>query len=146
MHMTAAIQILRISMVGLILLSTGCGREPFRLVPVSGKITYEDGVPIPLDLLAVTFTSQAAPIDAKTHPRPATAPVDRATGTFQSVTTHKFGDGLGQGKHKVTLTMLGGGAVPMSLVPAEYLDPAKTPLEVDTAQLPFELKVRKPKG
>jgi hypothetical protein len=130
----------------LLMLSAGCAREPFRLVPVSGRITYEDGSPIPLDLLAVTFTSLAPPIDAKTHPRPATAPVDRATGGFQAVTTHKFNDGLGQGKHKVTLTMLGGGVVPTSLVPAEYLDPAKTPLEVDTAQLPFELKIHKPKG
>ena len=34
---------------------------------------------------------------------------------------------------------------PASLVPPEYVDPARTPLEVDTANQPFELKVRKPK-
>jgi hypothetical protein len=32
------------------------------------------------------------------------------------------------------------------LVPPEYADPKKTPLTVDTSQLPFELKVRKPKS
>lgn len=134
------------SLLGLLLLLTGCSHEPFALTQVSGKVSYEDGSLIPLDLLALTFTSQAPPIDAKTHPRPAMAAVDKATGAFQTVTTHKFNDGLALGKHKVTLTMLGGGTVPASLVPVEYLDPAKTPLEVDTANAPFELKIRKPKG
>jgi hypothetical protein len=96
-------------------------------------------------MLCVVFISESEPVDSKTHPRPATASVDKATGAIHSVTTHKFNDGLVRGKHKVTFGIVGGGVPPASLVPAEYLDPARTPLEVDTASQPFELKVRKPK-
>jgi hypothetical protein len=126
-----------------VLLSAGCGGEPFRHVPVSGKVTYEDGSPIPVDGLSVAFHSQTPPVDAKTYPRPGMAAVDRATGTLGSVTSHKFNDGLVQGKHKVVL-MVSVGSLPPSIVPPEYGDLAKTPLEVDTASQPFHLKVRKP--
>lgn len=127
------------------LVFVGCSREPFTMVPVSGKVTYEDGSVIPAELLCVVFTPQSPPVDAKTYPRPGSAPVDPATGEFRSVTTHKFNDGLARGRHKATLGKLGGGAPHTTIVPAEYLDPAKTPLEVDTDTPRFELKIRKPK-
>jgi hypothetical protein len=129
----------------LTLVLAGCSREPFTMVPVSGKVTYEDGSVIPAELLCVIFTPQSPPVDAKTYPRPGSAPVDAATGELRSVTTHKFNDGLASGKHKVTFGKLGGGTPPATLIPAEYLDPAKTPLEVDTANPHFDLRIRKPK-
>jgi hypothetical protein len=131
-------------LTSVLLLFAGCGgREPFHHVPVSGKITYEDGSLIPVDEIEVRFLPQAARVDAKTYPRPGEASVDKATGTFSSATTHKANDGLVQGKHKVILTSPGV-PLPPSIVPPEYCDPTTTPLEVDTANQPFLLKVRKP--
>jgi hypothetical protein len=142
--MIVAMNRLHVVLLAPLLLSFGCSHEPFAMAPVSGKVTYEDGSLVPIELLCVVFTSQSEPVDSKTHPRPATASVDKATGAIHSVTTHKFNDGLVRGKHKVTFGILGGGVPPASLVPPEYIDPARTPLEVDTASQPFELKVRKP--
>jgi hypothetical protein len=126
-------------------LSGGCNREPFEHVRVSGTVTYEDGSPIPVEVLRLLFTSQAPPLDEKTHPRPGWAEVDVATGAFHSATTRKIGDGLVRGKHKVILSGAGNSELPSSLVPPEYCDWARTPLEVDTEHQPFTLKVRKPR-
>jgi hypothetical protein len=138
--------ILRCLVPGLwILLLIGCqSKDPFGYVQVSGRVTYEDGSPIPLDGMLITFYPQGGSIDAKTHPRPGTAGADK-NGEFKAATSHKPNDGLVCGRHKVTLLSGIGQRLPTSVVPAEYADPAKTPLEVDTANLPFVLKVRKPK-
>ena len=130
----------------LILVLAGCGSpEPFELVKVSGRITYEDGTLIPTEgnYVRLTFYSQAPPLDAKTHPRPGTAEVDLLDGTFTCATTHRWGDGLTAGKHKVVVSTTVLQQLPKG-VPPEYNDPNRTPLEVDTAQQPFELKIRKP--
>jgi hypothetical protein len=125
---------------------SGCGaRDPFEYVKVSGKVTYEDGMLIPLDGMFLNFYSQTPPVDAKTYPRIGTTLVQKSDGTFSSVTSHRAGDGLIRGKHKVTVTSSTQAPLPSSMVPVEYADPEKTPLEVDTAQQPFVLKVRKPK-
>ena len=52
------------------------------------------------------------------------------------------GDGLVPGKYKVVL-----GPVPLSpsVAPPEYGSMNNTPLEIDTANSPFDLKVRKPR-
>jgi hypothetical protein len=120
----------------------GCNKEPFSQVRASGKVVYEDGTPIPVDKLMLKFYPEAGPKDAKTYPRPGSAIVDKATGSFDAVTTHKYGDGLVAGKHKVTLWSPSG--VPKSAVPPEYCNLDRTPLEVDTANVPFELKIKKP--
>lgn len=126
------------------LLTLGCGsREPFAYVHVSGKVTYEDGSPIPVNPLMVVFISESAPVDGRTHPRPGVAVADKE-GRFDSVTSHKAGDGLIRGKHKVTLAGVNRAPLPTSIVPAEYGDAAKTPLDVDTSSSPFHLTVRKP--
>jgi hypothetical protein len=128
-----------------LLLLTGCGSgDPFAYVQVSGKVTYEDGSPIPADQLVLTFIPQGGSLDAKTHPRPGVATVDRATGEFRDVTSHKVNDGLVRGKHKVTLSGANHSQLKATVVPPEYADPDKTPLMVDTADQPFVLKVRKP--
>jgi hypothetical protein len=124
----------------------GCGSgDPFSYVKVSGKVAYEDDTLIPLDGMFLNFYSQTRPIDAKTYPRIGTTLVQKSDGTFSSVTSHLAGDGLIRGKHKVTVTSSTQGPLPSSMVPVEYADPEKTPIEVDTAQQPFVLKVRKPK-
>ena len=130
----------------LLMLLAGCGtQDPFSYVSVSGKVTYDDGSLIPVDGLMVTFIPQGGALDAKTYPRPGMTMVDKATGEFQAVTSHKFNDGLVRGKHKVTLTGSDNRPLPPSVVPPEYADPARTPLEVNTANQPFALKVRKPR-
>jgi len=124
----------------------GCSREPFTMVKASGKITYEDGTLIPAEgnYVQLTFYSQTPPRDPKTHPRPGTAEVNLADGTFACVTSHKYSDGLTVGKHKVVVSADVLQEVPKG-VPPEYNDPAKTPLEVDTDQQPFVLKMKQPK-
>lgn len=128
------------------LLLGGCSGDPFAYVQVAGKVTYDDGTPIPAEPLVLTFFPQAAALDAKTFPRPGMGVADPQTGEFKSITSHKAGDGLVRGKHKVTLTNLGRAPLPASVVPPEYADPATTPLEVDTAvPASFTLTVHKPK-
>jgi hypothetical protein len=129
----------------LCVLFVGCGsRDPFRYEQVSGRVTYEDGTTIPMDGLTVVFTPESGPINPKTYPRSGRATVDRVTGQVGEVTSYKPHDGLVRGKHKVTLSAANGMPISASMVPEEYGDPAKTPLVVDTASSPFELRVRKP--
>jgi hypothetical protein len=124
----------------------GCGtREPFDYVKVHGKVSYDDGSLIPVDPLRLTFYPQDIPPKGKDYPRPGMAAVDKASGTFESVTSHQFGDGLVRGKHKVTIGAVGPTPVSPSILPPEYGDMRCTPLVVDTADSPFELKVRKPR-
>ena len=129
----------------ILVLLAGCGGEPFPMVKASGKITYEDGTLLPAqdNLVRLTFLPQTPPLDAKTHRRPGIADVNLDDGTFECVTTHRYGDGLIRGKHKVVISTLVRQQAPEG-VPPEYNDPEKTPLEVDTANLPFHLKIRKP--
>jgi hypothetical protein len=123
----------------------GCGSgDPFGYATVSGKVTYDDGSPIPAEMITLTFYPEADPLDAKTYPRSGKAYVEKQTGEFRSATTMKVGDGIVRGKHKVTVTGRGREPLPESVVPAEYANSSKTPLEVDTATRPFVLKVRKP--
>jgi hypothetical protein len=127
-------------------LSAGCGSgDPFSYVKVSGKVTYEDGALLPADQLVLFFHPQGGSLDPKTHPKMGMAIVDPKTGEFNEVTSHKLNDGLVRGKHKVTIAKGIQQPLPPNVVPAEYFDPAQTPLEVDTANLPFAIKVRKPR-
>jgi len=117
----------------------GCSREPFPLVRVEGQVTYEDGELIPAETLMVRFVPLAKPRDSKTHARPGTTFVEK-DGTFHRVTTHKANDGIVRGRHKVLIQA----TATRELVPAKYLRMEETPLEVDTADSPFHLKVERP--
>lgn len=123
-----------------LLLLLGCDGNPFSQVPISGTVTYEDGTPIPAKMLKLWFTCLEPPKDARTHPRPASAPVDLATGTIGQATTYRYEDGVIRGRHRVHLDL-----EPANLVPRDYTSAATTPLEVDTGQLPFAIKIPKPK-
>ena len=122
---------------------TGCGSgSPFDYVDVYGKIVYEDGTPIPFEKgVRIMFQSQAPAIDGICYPRPAVS-YPNTNGTFGSVTSYKYGDELVRGKHKVILSATD--AAGEVLIPPEYGDVSTTPLEIDTADSPLELKVRKP--
>jgi hypothetical protein len=125
----------------------GCrkGADPFSYVRISGTIAYEDGSKITLapDTM-LTFLPETPPMDNKTYPRAGMVMVDPATGKFRNATTLKANDGLVRGKHKVTITHLDRSPLPANVVPPEYGDYKQTPLEVDTSQQPFQIKVRKP--
>jgi hypothetical protein len=124
----------------------GCSRSsPYDLVAVSGKVTYEDGSLIPADSIMLKFNPEAAPLDAKTHPRMGIAMVNVSDGSFEFATTHKHADGLVAGKHKVLVVAYGKDGQADEVVPQEYRHPATTPVEIDTDKLPFDIKVRKPK-
>jgi hypothetical protein len=119
----------------------GCGSgSPFKYVKASGKITYEDGTP--LKNVRLLFDAQDAPSVEGAHARPAVANVNDQ-GEFDCVTSYKYGDGLIHGKHKVAIDA-GGPENP--IVPKEFQSMATTPLIVDTASLPLEIKVPKPKA
>jgi hypothetical protein len=127
----------------------GCSgnNDPFSYVTVSGTVTYEDGSIIPADNMKVSFISESAPAGNK-FPRPGWVLVDEKTGKFGCPTSHTPFDGLVRGKHKVLITVASSQApLPANLVPPEYADLKKTPLEVDTADPnSFNLKVHKPKA
>jgi hypothetical protein len=125
----------------LISFAAGCGSGgPFEYVPVSGKVTYEDGSPLPGAFKLIFIAQDAAAVEGA-HPRPARANVD-AQGAFDCVTSHKYGDGLIPGKHKVVLQIGSGDGKPA--VAREYSSSESTPLVIDTADAPLEIKVPKP--
>jgi len=127
-------------------LAAGCGpRAPYACVRVSGKVTYDDGSLIPAEQIRVTFVPQAPPINATVQPHSGSAAVDVKSGKFAAATTYSLNGGIIAGKHKVLVYAYSGGKLRTDLVPNEYSDPGTTPLLVDTSQLPFDIKVRKPK-
>ena len=133
---------------GMILLSmiSGCGSQPYGTVPISGKVTYEDGSLVPAPAIYLYFESQEENVDAKTFPRRGSAKVNVADGTFSEVTTYEPGDGAIPGKHKVVVEVLGDGGVPdYSYFPREYSDAATTPLNIEVgSKRSFDLTVPKP--
>jgi hypothetical protein len=127
--------------------AVGCsGGAPYDLVDVSGTVKYEDGSLIPAKSIMLKFDPEADPLDAKTHPRKGFALVNVSDGTFEFATTHKHADGLVAGKHKVLVVAYAEDGKSANVVPKEYVRPDTTPVEVDTDQLPLEIKVKKPTG
>jgi hypothetical protein len=123
----------------------GCGSgSPYKYVKVKGKVTYDDGTVIPPKGLRLRFVPLDAPIVENATPRAAFALFDDQ-GNFDSVTSYKYGDGLIRGKHKVAIEAADGPPKQL-VVPKEYQSTSTTPLMVDTAEVPFEVKVPKPKG
>jgi hypothetical protein len=121
----------------------GCGSgSPFKYVRVSGKVTYEDGTPIPAGC-SLVFIAQDTAAVGNAYPRPGRATVD-AEGKFDCVTSYKYGDGLVPGKHKVVIQTAAERDTKL-VVPKEYASD-NTPLIIDTADAPLEIKVPKPKA
>jgi hypothetical protein len=109
---------------------------------VSGRLTYEDGTPIPAGGIRLGFSVQGVePVDGK-YPLPGEALVD-AEGNFSKATTYRPGDGLIPGKHRVAIHYATD-AKGKLLIPKEYAHPSTSPLTVNTANLPLEIKVPRP--
>jgi hypothetical protein len=125
----------------------GCDRSgnPFKSVPVSGKVTYDDGSLIPVPGIKIFFHS-LEPAQNGMHPRPATVGVG-PDGTFKDVTTYKYADGLVLGKHKVSLVCEENGKLTKK-IPREYAVPALTPLNIEVTESGqvLQIKVPKPKS
>lgn len=125
----------------------GCGsNDPFDYTQVHGKVTYADGTPIPAATLRLTFVPLASSIDKRTHARPGVAEVNVDDGTFSTVTSHRYGDGLVPGIHKVTVVALDANQTPTTAVPDEYSSEATTPLQIETSEQPLTILVRKPES
>lgn len=124
----------------------GCRREPFAVVAARGKVVYEDGSPLPGSRIRLTFVPQCAPLDPKTYPRAGIAEV-KSDGSFECVTTNRYGDGITAGEHKVFLTVLDSQERVMNVVPEEYLSAEKTPLIIKSSDGPnYTLMIKKPAG
>jgi len=127
--------------------ATGCWQSrPFDFVPVSGKVTYEDGSLISAARIDVTFEPQTPPLDPKTYPPQGLASVNVETGEFELVTSRSYGDGIVPGEHKVVIQTYTEQGTPAYLVPPEYTSVADTPIVVDAADAPFTFAVPKPRG
>ncbi|HEX3600887.1 MAG TPA: hypothetical protein VHU84_12135, partial [Lacipirellulaceae bacterium] len=89
------------------------------------------------------FVAQDAQAVGNAHPRRGMANVG-PDGKFDCVTSYKYGDGLVPGKHKVVIQGAAdrGG---MPSVPKEDTSEDTTKIIVDTANLPLDIKVPKPK-
>jgi hypothetical protein len=126
------------------LLAVGCGDSgPFEYIPVQGKVTFEDGTPIPAAGIMLQFQSLDAKPVGDMHPRPATAGVD-GNGDFKNATSLKYGDGLIPGRHKVAL-QYATDAKGKLLIPPDYAHLGTTPLIVETGDGVIEIKVPRPK-
>ena len=132
-----------IGALAMVVLCGGCGDDdPFDYMQVTGRLTYEDGTPIPAGGIRLGFMVQdVAPIDGK-FPRPAEAVVD-ADGNFANCTSVTYGDGLLPGKHKVAI-YYATDAKGKLLIPKEYSHAGSTPLVVDTSNAPLHIKIPRP--
>jgi hypothetical protein len=138
-------RVVYIAAVAAVAFAGGCGSDtPWSPIDVTGKVTYEDGSLIPVQSMKLYFAPQTPPQDKKTFPRQGSVGVNVADGSFSHVTTYQYGDGLIPGKHKVIVVAYDGGRDLSPKVPRIYSSVTSTPLEIDTANLPIEIKIRKP--
>lgn len=136
---------LRFAIAAILAGCVGCGDgNPFKYVPASGKITYEDGSPIPAHGIRLEFFVRDVEPKDGAYPRPAVADIDDR-GAFAVATSYKYGDGLMPGKHKVAIAYATD-AKGKLLVPKAYTHGSTTPLEVtvEKSSPPLEMKVPRP--
>jgi hypothetical protein len=120
----------------------GCSGEPFDFVQATGRVTYEDGTPLPTaGGLRVIFSPTAPPINGEMYPPSGTAFPDE-DGNFSRVSSSRAGGGVVRGEQKVAI--LYQDVDSKKFVPKEYTSPKTTPLVVNTDNLPFEIKVPRP--
>ncbi|MDY0167283.1 MAG: hypothetical protein RBS80_12115 [Thermoguttaceae bacterium] len=121
----------RLAALALPVVLAGCGSaEPYDTVSVSGTIHYVDGSRIPASRITLFFVPQVPAVDAKTHPRNATAEVNVEDGTFSNASTFSFGDGVIPGTQKVLVRAYSENDEPSPAVPQKYGDSDTSPLEV----------------
>lgn len=138
--------LLRILLVGLLVTTiwSWLPRGTLRYEKVSGKVTYSDGTPLPLDGLNIRFHSLVRARDAKTLPPIGVGAVNSLTGEFSWITSRFPGDGILAGAHKVTLCTADDEPLPEKVASEDYFDVNRTVLRVETKDKPFHLVVEKP--
>ena len=129
---------------------SGCGSKvPFEIVPVHGKVVYEDGSLIPADSILLTFNPILKGEKGKIVAPGGQTSVDVKDGTFSGVSSHRANDGVAVGRHKVVVVSFKKGADgksgPSAAVPAAYRNESSTPLEIDveSSNQFLELKISK---
>jgi hypothetical protein len=121
----------RLAALALPVVLAGCGSsDPYDTVSVSGTVRYVDGSRIPAGRITLFFVPQISAVDAKTHPRNATAEVNVEDGTFSNASTFTFGDGVIPGRQKVMIRAYDENDGPSRAVPEKYGAEDTTPLEV----------------
>lgn len=106
-------------------------------------MSYEDGSRIPAGGMRLVFTSLDADHVGKFYPRPATANVN-GEGKFGVVTSHRYGDGLVPGKHKVAVFYAKDKNGNL-LVPKEYTNVSTTPLVIEVHDAsPLDIRFPRP--
>ena len=91
----------RLSMIPLLLLLAGCGREPYRIASVSGRVTLNN---TPLANAAVTF--QPIATEGSGNPGPGSGAITNADGHYTLVLIGKQTQGAVVGWHKVRITLV----------------------------------------
>lgn len=123
----------------------GCwSSTPYPLTQVEGNVLYEDGSLIPAETVRLQFISLAETKSPKYPPKKANVQVDATTGRLTKATTYRYGDGVIRGEHRVIVQAMNGGRPDVGLVPSSCERPDTTPLMVDTAVQPIEIRVPKP--
>src|SRR5262249_10725638 len=83
---------------------SGCGSKvPFEIVPVHGKVVYEDASLIPADSILVTFNPILKGEKGKTVAPGGQTNLNVQDGTFSDVSSHRPHDGVVLGRHKVVV-------------------------------------------
>ena len=135
----------------LLIVLGGCGgSEPFALVPVTGKIAYEDGSLIPGDRVVVCFIPVVRPTHGKDVFSGSQGELDVKTGAIVGVTTHKYADGTMLGQYKITVAAVkygqNGVQTFTAAVPEPYRRFETTPLACEVVRgRPIVLTVAKPR-
>jgi len=139
-----------IAALSIFAVTSGCGSKvPFGMVPVHGKVTYEDGSLIPADSMLVVFSPILSGDKSKMVPPGGRSNVNVQDGTFSAVSSYRKDDGLVIGRHKAMVMSYKNGpngqSAPSTAVPAIYGKEDTTPLEVEIQSKDqfLELKVSK---
>ena len=129
----------------LVLLITGCGpSNPYPITKVTGTIKYEDGSLIPASRIELKFVPLVESNDPKHPPKMGIAEVDVRDGSFSTVSTYDYGDGILKGEHKVLAMAMDEANQILPAIPADHHSSDTTPLRINTTDNPLEILVTKP--
>jgi hypothetical protein len=102
-----------------------------KLAPVSGKLTYDDGSPVPGHRIQIVFIPLVPEGQSSNRDRPSIADVNAEDGTFKVASTYEEGDGATVGMHRIMVTVLGLDGKLSDAIPRVFADPRTTPLKIE---------------
>lgn len=113
----------------------GCEKPRLPTVPVSGRVTYEDGSPVPANSMELRLLTPQKLVDEEKYPHAATARIDIRNGAFSAATTWEHGDGVIPGEHEVEVVRFGDEKEPGEVRAKEYrgdrIYPSKVTVSAD---------------